>query len=78
MKEEKKKAGCPVISVRDISMYFKVPEESASSLKEFTVQLAAGRRRYRTLKALDHISFDVYKGEILGLLEPTDQGRVPF
>ena len=51
-RRKKKKGRLPVISVRDVSMYFKVPEESASSLKEFTVQLAAGRRRYRTLKAL--------------------------
>ena len=66
--KKRKKRERPVISVRNVSMFFRVPVENTSSLKEFVISMATGRNRYRTLRALNGIRFDVYKGEIVGII----------
>ena len=79
MREERvrkgKKRERPVISVRNVSMFFRVPVENTSSLKEFVISVAAGRNRYRTLRALNGIRFDVYKGEIVGIIGTNGSGK---
>ena len=65
----------PVISVRNVSMFFRVPVENTSSLKEFVISMATGKNRYRTLRALNGIRFDVYKGEIVGIIGTNGSGK---
>lgn len=65
----------PVISVRNVSMFFRVPVENTSSLKEFIISMATGKNRYRTLRALNGIRFDVYKGEIVGIIGTNGSGK---
>lgn len=72
---EKRTEEKPVISVRHVSMYFKVPLEGASSLKEYVIGGLRGKNRTRTLRALEDVSFEVRQGEILGIIGTNGSGK---
>ncbi len=65
----------PVISVKNVSMYFQIATQNVSGIKEFAIQKIKGRMRYRELRALDHVSFDVYKGEVVGIIGTNGSGK---
>ncbi len=65
----------PVISIQKVGMDFKVPLESSSSLKEYLIQTMQGKKKYRTLKALDSITLDIYQGEVLGIIGTNGSGK---
>lgn len=65
----------PVISVQDVCMNFKISTQNVSGLKEFAVQKLKGKISYRELKALDHISFQVYSGEVVGIIGTNGSGK---
>ena len=54
----------PVISVQNISMHFQVPLERPDSLKEYLIRTVKRQNPCRILKALDHVSFDVWPKEV--------------
>ncbi len=65
----------PVISVRDVTMRFKIATSNVSGIKEYFIQLLKRQISYRELLALDHISFDVYKGEVVGIIGTNGSGK---
>lgn len=65
----------PVISVQDVSMHFKVATENVSGIKELIIQKLKGKISFRTLKALDHVSFDVMQGEVVGIIGTNGSGK---
>lgn len=65
----------PVISVRDVTMRFRVSTSNASGIKEYFIQLLKKEITYRELLALDHVSFDVYKGEVVGIIGTNGSGK---
>lgn len=71
MSEEKS----TVISIENVSMYFKLPLESPESLKEYLIGFLKRKNRYRTLKALDNISFQVNQGEVVGIIGTNGSGK---
>ena len=42
-------------------MYFKIALDAADSLKEYLIRSLKHQNKYKELKALDHISFDVHQ-----------------
>lgn len=64
-----------VIQVRDVSMHFNLMEEKVDSIKEYFVKLIKGKLLYNDFTALDHISFDVQKGDILGFIGFNGAGK---
>ena len=64
-----------VIAVRDVSMSFKVATTNASGLKDFLIQSFTRRMTYRRLKALDHVSFSVGRGEVVGIIGTNGSGK---
>jgi ABC-2 type transport system ATP-binding protein len=61
-----------IISVNRLSKYFKVPEREAG-LKASVKSLF--NRTYRTVKAVDQISFEIEPGEVVGFLGPNGAGK---
>lgn len=64
-----------VIQVRDVSMHFNLMEEKVDSIKEYVVKLLNGKLLYNNFIALDHVSFDVQKGEVLGFIGFNGAGK---
>lgn len=64
-----------VIQVKDVSMHFNLMEEKVDSIKEYVVKLLKGKLLYNDFIALDHVSFDVQKGDILGLIGFNGAGK---
>ena len=64
----------PAIEVRNVYKSFRIPEHRVDSIKERVVR--PGRRQnYKELKALADISFDVGRGECLGVIGRNGSGK---
>lgn len=69
--EEKQK----MVSVSDVSMRFRLTENRATSIKEYITRLLRGDIKTQEFWALKNISFDVYKGEVLGIIGRNGSGK---
>lgn len=65
----------PVISVQDVTMVFRVATSNVSGLKEYMIRKVERKINHRELYALDHVSFDVFKGEVVGLIGTNGSGK---
>lgn len=64
-----------VIEVKNVSMHFNLMVERVDSIKEYVMKLLKGKLLYNDFVALSHISFDVHKGEIVGLVGLNGAGK---
>lgn len=67
--------GEPVISIEDVTMQFKLYKTQPSGLKDFLIQTIKREVTYRRLFALYHVSFNVYKGEVVGVIGTNGSGK---
>lgn len=64
-----------IIQVQDVSMRFRLTDDKIMSLKEFVTRKLSGKLKVNEFWALKHVSFDVYKGEVMGLIGHNGAGK---
>lgn len=65
----------PIIQIQDVSMQFRLSNDRISSLKEFVTTALRGKLQYKEFEALKHISFDVNRGETIGIIGRNGSGK---
>ena len=64
-----------IIEVKDVSMRFRMANDNIRSIKEYMVQLLKGKIQYKEFEALKNVSFDVKRGEVVGLIGHNGAGK---
>ena len=64
-----------MIEVRNVSMRFRMANDRISSIKEYAIARLRGKLKYNEFEALKHVSFDVKRGEVMGLIGHNGAGK---
>ena len=64
-----------MIEIDNVSMRFRLSEDRIMSLKEFVTKKISGKVTHNEFFALKNLSFDVYKGEVMGIIGHNGSGK---
>lgn len=65
----------PIIKVENVSMRFRMDKNKTTSLKEWVVTHLLNKQQYEEFNALNDVSFEVKRGEILGIIGRNGAGK---
>ena len=64
-----------IIEVKDVTMRFRMANDRINSIKEYAIARLKGKLQYDEFEALRHVSFDVKRGEVVGLIGRNGAGK---
>lgn len=64
-----------IIKVNNVSMHFRMDKNRTTSLKEWVVAHLLGKQQYEDFHALNNVSFEVKRGEIMGIIGRNGAGK---
>lgn len=73
--EESQNSAETMIKVDDVSMVFNMASETMNNLKEYAIALARHELHFKEFRALDHVSLEVKKGDVFGILGTNGSGK---
>lgn len=63
------------VEVNDVTMIFNMASEQLNNLKEYFIKLAKHELFFKEFRALNHVSFKVSQGEVVGLVGTNGSGK---
>lgn len=63
------------IKIDNISMRFSLANDKILSLKEYVIAMITGKLKYEEFWALKNVSFEIYKGEVIGIIGHNGAGK---
>lgn len=64
-----------ILKIDDVSMRFRMANDRITSIKEMATQMLRHKVEFKDFWALQHVSFDVKKGEVMGLIGRNGAGK---
>lgn len=64
-----------IIEINGVSMMFKLSDDRISSLKEYITSAISGKLSYKEFWALNEISINIRKGEVIGIIGHNGSGK---
>ena len=65
----------PIITIDNVTMQFRLSHEKVNSIKEYFIRMLKKNLRYSDFYALKNISFQVQKGQRIGIIGPNGAGK---
>lgn len=64
-----------MVKVDNVSMIFNMASETMNNLKEYAIALARRELHFKEFRALDHVSLEVKRGDVFGILGTNGSGK---
>ncbi len=63
------------VAAEQVAVRFRMAKDRAGTLKEFAVRLLSGKLKYQELEALRGVTFQIQKGDVLGIIGHNGAGK---